>query len=206
MFRSKSFSALLGILALDACAVAPPTGPNVLALPPEGKDLARFQQEDGNCRGYASAQIGYGSPAQAATQSAVGSAAVGTAVGAGTGALLGAAAGGAGTGAAVGAGTGLLLGSAVGANNASASGVGLQQRYDAAYAQCMTASGNRLQSFPTAGYYSPYYYGAYGYPAYYGGYYGPWFGPSVSLGFFGRFGSGFHHHHGFSHGGGFRRR
>jgi hypothetical protein len=72
----------------------------------------------------------------------------------------------------------------------------------------MAASGNRLQSFPTAGYYSPYYYGPYAYPAYYGGYYGPWFGPTVSLGFFNRFGPRFHHpgfFRGF-HGGGFRRR
>ncbi|HYZ34485.1 MAG TPA: glycine zipper family protein [Crenalkalicoccus sp.] len=205
---SRFFLVLTVTLALGACAVAPPTGPTVLALPPEGKDLARFQQEDGSCRQYASAQIGYGSPAQAATQSAVGSAAVGTAVGATAGALLGAAAGGAGVGAAAGAGTGLLFGSAVGGNNAYASGAGLQQRYDMAYAQCMSASGNRLQAFPAAGYYppyayGPYAYGPYAYPAYYGGYYGPWFGPAFSLGFFGRFGSHFHHH-GFFHGG-FRR-
>src|SRR3954467_10504835 len=104
MLGSKSALVLAATFALGACAVAPPTGPNVLALPPEGKDLARFQQEDGNCRGYASEQIGYGSPPPPPAQSAGGGAAVGTAVGAGAGALLGAAAGGAGTGAAVGAG------------------------------------------------------------------------------------------------------
>src|SRR5690349_21755050 len=167
---SKSFLALTATFALGACAVAPPTGPNVLALPPEGKDLARFQQEDGTCRQYASAQIGYGSPAQAATQSAIGSAAIGTALGAAAGALLGAAAGGAGVGAAAGAGTGLLFGSAVGADTAYASGAGLQRHYDVAYAQCMAAGGNRVKALPAGGYYTPYHYGPYGYPAYYGGY------------------------------------
>src|SRR4051812_43872628 len=95
MLGSRSSLVLSATLALGSCTAAPPTGPAVLALPPEGKDLARFQQEDGSCRQYASAQIGYGSPAQAATQSAVGSAAVGTAVGVGAGALLRAPAGGA---------------------------------------------------------------------------------------------------------------
>src|SRR4051812_46808686 len=90
MLGSKSALVLAATLALGACTVAPPTGPSVLALPPEGKDLARFQQEDGSCRQYASAQIRYGTPAQAATQSAAGSAAAGTALGAGAGALLGA--------------------------------------------------------------------------------------------------------------------
>jgi Glycine-zipper domain len=174
MPASRPVAALTAMLALGACAVVPPTGPAVLALPPQGKDLAQFQQEDGSCREYAAAQIGYGSPAQAASQSAVGSAALGTALGAAAGALLGAAAGGAGVGAAFGAGTGLLFGSAVGANNAYASGGGLQLRYDLAYAQCMTARGNRLQALPAAPYYLPNY-GPYAYPAYYAYpvYYGP---------------------------------
>jgi hypothetical protein len=202
MPASKLVGALSVTLALGACAVAPPVGPAVLALPPEGKDLARFQQEDGSCRQYASAQIGYSSPAQAASQSAVGSAALGTALGAAAGALLGAAAGGAGIGAAFGAGTGLLFGSAVGADNAYASGGGLQQRYDLAYAQCMTASGNRLQASPAAPYYPPSY-GPYAYPAYYTypAYYGPWFGPTVSVGFFGHSGHHAHHAGSFHHGG-----
>ena len=36
---------------------------------------------------------------------------------------------------------------------------GLQQRYDIAYAQCMTASGDQLQAFPVAWPHGPY-----GYP------------------------------------------
>lgn len=47
-----------GACALAACAVAPPTGPSVMALPSQGKNLAVFQQEDGHCRSYASARIG----------------------------------------------------------------------------------------------------------------------------------------------------
>jgi hypothetical protein len=168
MFQAKSFSLLVGTLTLAACAVAPPAGPTVLALPPAGKDLAQFQRDDIACRGYAQQQIGYGAPHQAANQGAIGSAAIGTAVGAAAGAAIGAAAGNAGTGAAIGAGTGLLAGSAVGAGNASSSAAGLQQRYDVAYAQCMAANGDHLQPFPVAWLYGPYGY-PYAYPAYYDG-------------------------------------
>ncbi|WP_135467974.1 glycine zipper family protein [Crenalkalicoccus roseus] len=181
-------AALLALAGLSACAVAPPAGPTVLAMPPAGKDLGRFQQEDFGCRNYAMAVIGGASPAQAANQAAIGSAAVGAGLGAAAGALLGAAGGAAGTGAAVGAGAGLLAGSAIGAGTAQASGHALQQAYDAAYAQCMAASGNQvtagvapLPAVPYGhavpawpyGYYQPY-------PSYHPGYYA---GPSVSLGF-----------------------
>jgi hypothetical protein len=188
----------LGVLALGACAVAPPTGPTVMVMPGKGKDLAAFQQDDAVCRHYASAQIGYGSPAQAATQSAVGSAVVGTALGAAAGAAIGAAAGNPAAGAAIGAGSGLLLGSAAGAGNAAYAAGALQQRYDVSYAQCMVAEGNTLPSgmaAATGGYaypspyaypypaypaypYSPYPY--LGYPSYYYG--APYLG-SISIGF-----------------------
>jgi hypothetical protein len=198
MFQTNSVVLLLWTFALGACAIAPPSGPSVLVLPPEGKNLAQFQREDASCRGYALQQIGYGSPQQAANGSAIGSAAIGTVVGAAAGAALGAAVGSAGAGAAVGAGTGLLVGSAVGANTASASAVALQQGYDIAYAQCMAASGDHVQAYSVA-----WPYGAYGYPYAYPPYYSPWFGPAVTLGFFGRAGPGFHHgffHHGFHRG------
>jgi hypothetical protein len=193
MPRFKPVAVLAGALSLGACAVTPPTGPNVLLFPPQGKDLAQFQREDGGCRGYAQQQIGGSSPQQAANQSAVGSAAVGTALGAGAGALLGAAGGNAGAGAAIGAGGGLLAGSAVGAGNAQASAGNLQQRYDTAYMQCMIANGNQLPTYAAVTSY-PYasstYWGA---PSNYGPY---WGGPAVSLGFFGG-GWGHHHHHHF---------
>ena len=188
MSPARASLALILPLSLAACAVAPPTGPSLYAMPAKGKDLARFQSEDVGCRNYAQASIGGTTPAQAANQSAVGSAAVGTALGAAAGALLGAAGGAAGTGAAIGAGAGLLTGSAVGANNAQASSGSLQGRYDMAYAQCMTSAGNTVQapapavvSYPVPAYGYGYGYAApYAYPAY------PYYwGPSVSLGFYG---------------------
>lgn len=208
---SARLAVLTGALGLGACAVVPPSGPTLLATPPEGKNLTQFQSEEGGCRTYASSQIGYGTPQQGANQAAVGSAVAGTALGAAAGALLGSAGGAAGAGAAIGAGTGLLVGSAVGGNNAQASGTSLQARYDQAYAQCMASAGNRVQpgyAAPAVAYASPYA-APYAYPAYpyYGGYpyygpaYGYGFGPSVSLGFFGGFGRPYY----YGRHGGFRR-
>lgn len=166
MTALRATLALIVPLSLGACTVAPPTGPSVLALPPKGKDMQTFQAEDYNCRNYAQAQLGGNTPANAATQSAVGSAAVGTALGAGAGALLGSAGGAMGAGAAIGAGVGLLAGSAVGASNAQASSGNLQQRYDMAYTQCIASTGNSVQAAPApppavVGYAAP----AYAYPA-----------------------------------------
>jgi hypothetical protein len=197
MFWLKSSPLLLGTIVLGACAVAPPAGPTVLALPPAGKDLAQFQGDDTTCRGYAQQQIAYGSAQQAANQSTVGSAAISTAVGAAAGAAVGAAAGSAGTGAAIGAGTGLLAGSAVGASQASATAAGLQQRYDVAYAQCMAANGNHVQPYQVAW---PYGYSPYGYPYLYPAYYDYWFGPTLGLGFFGGREARFHIHGSLHHG------
>jgi hypothetical protein len=192
MLQAKSVPLLLGTLVLGACAVVPPDGPTVLVLPPAGKDLAAFQQDDSTCRSYAVQQIGYGAPQQAANQSAIGSAALGTVVGAAAGAAVGAAAGNPGAGAAVGAGTGLVAGSAVGAGNASASAWQLQQRYNVAYGQCMAARGDHPQPFPLAGAYGYYGYPYGYYPYAYAGYYDDWFDPTLGLGFFG--GDHFHGH------------
>lgn len=189
MSIARASLALIFPLALGACTVAPPTGPTIFALPSKGKDMAQFQNDDATCRNYAAAQIGYGSPAQASNQAAVGSAVVGTALGAAAGALIGSAGAAMGAGAAIGAGTGLLAGSAVGASNAQASGAGLQERYDMAYAQCMTSSGNTIAAPPAVPAYgvpyaAPY---PYAYPAY------PYYwGPSVSLGFYGGYGRGWY--------------
>jgi len=92
MLRAKAPTVLLCAIALGACAVAPPTDPAVLALPPEGKDLAHFQQEYTACRRYAQQQIDYGAAQQAANQNANGSAAAESVVGAAAGAAIGAAA------------------------------------------------------------------------------------------------------------------
>jgi hypothetical protein len=177
MFGTRFFPMIPGTIALCACAVAPPTGPAVVALPPAGKNLAQFQQEDITCRGYAQQQIGYGEPRQAVNE----------------GPTVSAAAGGSGTG----EGGGSSAGSAMSAGNISASAAALQQRYDVAYAQCMAASGNSLQTFSMAALYGPYGY-PYGYP------YSTWYGSPISLGFFGSFEPHFHHHFDSFHGG-FRR-
>jgi hypothetical protein len=153
MLRAATPLVLVGALALSACAVAPPTGPSVMALPAQGKSFEQFQADDATCQQYASARIGNGSPQQAANDSAVTSAVVGTAVGAAAGALIGAAAGNPAVGAAIGGGSGLLVGSAAGTSASYASAGALQQRYDMAYIQCMSAKG---ESVPTAGSGHPY--------------------------------------------------
>jgi len=48
-----------GPLLLGACAASPPGGPDVWALPGEGKDLAHFQQDEANCRSHALGQTGF---------------------------------------------------------------------------------------------------------------------------------------------------
>ncbi|MFM0240858.1 glycine zipper domain-containing protein [Paraburkholderia phytofirmans] len=136
--------ACLIAVALTGCAVMPPTGPSVVALPPGGKPISVFQQEDYACRDYAFRSDDAAAPAHSAISEGVGSSAIGTVGGAAAGALLGAAAGDAGVGAAIGAGAGLLLGSAVGANGAQATSASLQARYNAAYAQCMASKGNSI--------------------------------------------------------------
>ncbi len=190
MKRAVAAIGLVSVFALSACAVAPPQGPTVMALPPQGKPFEAFQQDDAVCRGYAQQQTGGASAAQAATNSAVGSAVVGTALGAGIGAALGSVGGAVGAGAAIGGATGLLAGSAVGASNAQIAGGNIQGRYDTAYTQCMYSKGNTVQSAPGyAGGYPPGYYPGYDYG--YG--YGPaYYGPSLVIG--GGWGYGWHHH------------
>jgi hypothetical protein len=200
MTRAMSGLGVVSVLALSACAVAPPQGPSVMALPAQGKSFEAFQQDDMACRGYATQQTGGASAAQAANNSAVGSAVLGTALGAGLGAALGSVGGAVGAGAAIGGATGLLAGSAIGAGNAQASGGNVQARYDTAYTQCMYSRGDSVQGAPS-GYAAGYGYGypAYG-PAYYPGpYYGPgYFGPTVVVGGGWGWGGGYY-------GGGWRR-
>jgi len=128
--------AAVATLALAACATVP-AGPTFGALPGSKKSWDQFQADDASCRGYAVSVTG--SPNDAAAQAGVGSAVAGTVIGAAIGGLLGG-----NQGAAVGAGMGLFTGSAVGVNNAQYAGSVTQQRYDAAYYQCMYGLGNRV--------------------------------------------------------------
>ncbi len=63
-----------GALALSACAVRPPSGPTVMAVPSTGKSLQAFRQDDVACRSYAAQQIGERQPGKAATTAAAGDA------------------------------------------------------------------------------------------------------------------------------------
>jgi hypothetical protein len=165
--------AVLPMLALAACAVAPPSGPTVVAMPGPGKSFSAFQQDDAICRNYAQSQIPEAGQAAANAQNnSVATTAAGTLLGAAAGAALGAAAGNAGLGAAAGAGVGLLGGASVAGGNTQATADSLQGRYDVAYAQCMVGHGESIQqpSGPGYGYYAPP-------PGYYApppGYYAPY--------------------------------
>jgi hypothetical protein len=198
MVRIRHVAALLSALGLAACAVAPPAGPRVAALPPPNKPLEVFQQEDLRCRQYGAAATGGAAEAQAAAANATNAPVAGTAIGAAVGAVIGAAAGNPALGAAIGGGTGLLFGSASGANQAAFSELSMQQRYDIAYAQCMAASGNAVPppDSPVYGYGLGY---GYPYP-----YYGPWwdYGPWWWGGGFVVVGHGHHHGHWGGHWGG----
>jgi hypothetical protein len=199
----RSTAVLGAVLALAACAVPPPSGPTVMALPGEGKSFEAFQQEDQYCRGYAFQMSGGQQAAQAGTDRAVGTAVVGTAVGAGLGAALGSLSGQMGAGAAIGGAAGALVGTSAGAGSAQASAGGQQQQYDVSYTQCMYSKGDSVQSSPPSGYAGGYGYPAYGYPAYAGGYYGgpAVVGPTVVIGG-GGWGGGYGYRGGY--GGGYR--
>jgi Glycine-zipper domain len=198
---AKLIAVLGGASAVAACAVAPPSGPTVMALPSRGKSLDAFQQDDGQCRNYAAAAIGPHQPAQAVGRAAVGSAAIGTVLGAAAGSAIGAAAGNAGAGAAIGGATGLVGGTAIGANNAAASEHDVQTNYNIAYTQCMYAHGDTIQNLPSDGYgydgYSSVGYPYYGYPYYGYPYYG---GPGFFGGGIFLFDRNHHFHHGFHRG------
>lgn len=186
MRRTRMTIGVVSVLALSACAVAPPSGPRVMALPGANKDFATFQQEDAMCRDYAGRTSGGGAGAQAATNNAVGTAVAGTAIGAGLGMALGSLSGQMGAGAAVGGAMGALVGGSSAANSAAYSAGDLQQRYDTSYTQCMYARGNTVQN-PPGGYRS-------GGPGAYPGY-GPavYAAPAVVIG--GGWGWGWGHRH-----------
>jgi len=138
----------LGAIVLLAAGVTGcttiPNGPGVMALPGNGMNFEQFRADDFECQSYARQTTGIESPQKAAEQSAMNSAVVGTAVGAAAGALMGSATGDAGAGAAFGAGSGLIVGSAAGSGAYGASAWEMQERYDAAYVQCMYAKGHQV--------------------------------------------------------------
>ena len=137
--------AVAGTLGLAACAVQPPEGPAVAAMPGPGKTYEQFQADNARCQEEAAKAAGPLTPAQAATESGVGSAAAGTVLGAGR--WCAARRGGrSGRRRArrLGAGVGLLAGTAAGASAAQQSAAEAQRRYDITYIQCMKAAGNEV--------------------------------------------------------------
>ena len=138
------------LLAATGCASIP-SGPGVMVLPGSGMSFERFSNDNAVCQQFASFQVGGATANQAGMNSGVTSAAVGTVVGAAAGAAIGAAAGNPAAGAAVGAGVGLMGGSLAGTGKASSSMYEAQQRYDAAYIQCMYAKGHQV---PVSGQFS----------------------------------------------------
>ncbi len=180
---TASCLSLTSVLALSACAIAPPEGPQVMAMPGAGKTFAEFEEDNARCQESGARAAGPLTPAQGAAQSGVGTAAAGTVIGAAAGALLGAVSGSAGAGAAIGAGTGLLAGSVIGFGAAQQSSAALQRAYDITYVQCMSAAGEKVPDlstmpteYPTDAYpayrYAPPAYG-YDYPPPYYQNYGP---------------------------------
>jgi YMGG-like Gly-zipper len=139
--KLRAFASLTAAIATLGGCVTPPMGPTVPVMPGANKPFATFQQDDADCRGYASQQIAGG--AEAANNRSVTEAIIGTALGAGLGAAVGG-----GRGAAVGAASGAVVGSAVGSNTGAQAQYSLQQRFNISYAQCMSSKGNSIQGDP----------------------------------------------------------
>lgn len=141
LFPRRSLSLTAGVL-LSACATVP-TGPSVMVLPGTRETFEQFARDDSLCREWAAGRTGT-TTNRAAAESGVTGAALATAIGAAAGAAIGGAVGEVGEGAAIGAGSGLLLGSAAGAARGGWAAATVQERYDAAYLQCMYASGHQI--------------------------------------------------------------
>jgi hypothetical protein len=184
---TKLIGALGGVALVTACTMPPPSGPTVMAIPPPGKNLAVFRQEDGQCRSYAAATIGALPPGQATSPTSNATAED--------------------VGATIDGAPGYVGNVAAGATYAASSVYDVQTRYDIAYTQCIYSSGNAVLPMPAS---------AYGYSAFAGEEY-PWYGDPwfewAGLGFAGggifvfdrnhEFHDGFHGgFHGGSHAGG----
>jgi len=132
----KSFAAFSAALLLGACA-SQPLGPTVQVMPNPNKPFQIFQQEQAECKQYASGEIS--GQVDEANKRAIGAALLGTAIGAGAGAVAGG-----GQGAKVGTAAGAVVGTAVGAGSSNKAQLSIQQQYDVAYTQCMYAKGNQV--------------------------------------------------------------
>ena len=139
MTMMKKTLFLVPLAFLAACA-STPTGPSVMVLPGSGKTFDQFRFDDNECRQFALAQSGAGTPDSAANTAGVNSAATGAAIGL----LAGAALSGNSRGAVAGAALGTAGGAIAGTGAASQTAHTVQGRYDIAYQQCMYAKGHQV--------------------------------------------------------------
>lgn len=152
--RLKTLALVTTASAMLAGCVTPPMGPTIYVSPGKDKSPAAFEQDEQACEDYADQRTA--GQAEAANNRAIGSAVIGTALGAGLGAAVGG-----GRGAAVGAASGAVVGTAVGSNQSAHAQYSLQQRYNMAYAECMSTHGNYVPQGayppgpPPPGYYGP---------------------------------------------------
>jgi hypothetical protein len=133
------FVALLMVPLVAGCA-ATPMGPTVPVMPAPYKPFEVFRQDQTACTDYAERQVAGLARMANGAQVATGVAA--TVLGAGLGAAIGG-----GRGAAIGAAEGAMAGTIIGAGGSERSQADLQQRYDAAYTQCMYGHGNQVPGF-----------------------------------------------------------
>jgi uncharacterized protein YcfJ len=129
--------------ALLAGCASEPMGPTIQVLPAPNQPFQAFQDDQANCKQYASQQVA--GQADAANQKAVGGAVLTTALGAGLGAAIGG-----GRGAGIGAAGGSVVGAAGGAGSSQNAQLSIQQQYNNAYAQCMYSKGNQVPGFQPA--------------------------------------------------------
>ena len=133
---------LVALLLLAGC-VSTPTGPMVMILPAHGKTLNVFHDDQIVCKNSASEEVA-GEAGHADWMQAV-VAGGATLLGAGIGGVAGG-----GKGALIGAGVGAAGGGAASYIPGSKAQSTIQQRYDAAYAQCMFTRGNQVPGFERA--------------------------------------------------------
>src|SRR5580700_8710742 len=150
--KVKAIALVTAAAAFLSGCVTPPMGPTVYVAPGSHKSPAAFEQDEAACEDYANQRTA--GQADEANNKAIGSALIGAALGAGLGAAVGG-----GHGAGIGAAAGGAVGTGVAANQSNRAQWSIQQRYNIAYAECMTSHGNGVP--PTAyppGYYAPGYY------------------------------------------------
>jgi YmgG-like glycine-zipper protein len=132
-FRKAALAALSTLVLLGGCATQP-MGPTIAAMPPQGKSMDAFQQDENYCEQYAGDRAS--GKVKEANDEELKRGVFGAALGAGIGALAGNT-----KGALAGAGIGAVLGGASGSGWDQAR---VQRVYDIAYAQCMKARGNEV--------------------------------------------------------------